>query len=146
MKKNIFLVDDDELEIEAMKRALNSGNLNNKFKLNFFMDGEAVINRLEGIDNSIEETDKNNIPHIMILDLNMPKVDGFEVLDRIRNNHKLKSMVIFILSTSRNTKEIKRAYSKNVAGYLVKEEMGKQYEKLSELLETYSNTVALPPN
>lgn len=144
MKNSIFFVDDDELEIEAIKRALNSRNLNDKFELEFFTDGEAVINRLEGIDNSDGIDDQYKIPHIMMLDLNMPRVDGFEILDRIRNNHKLKSIVVFILSTSKNPQEIIRAYSKNVAGYLVKEEMGNRYEKLNQLLETYSNTVALP--
>jgi CheY-like chemotaxis protein len=145
MKKNIFLVDDDETDVIAIKRALSRRVEEGKFTLDIFRDGEAVTERLEEIDVSTVEDD-NKIPDIMLLDLNMPKMGGFEVLDRIRNNHKLKRMVIFILSTSNNPEEIKRAYCKNVAGYLVKDEMGNRYEKLTELLETYSETVALPPN
>lgn len=129
----------------AIERALNSRVQEGKFELNIFRDGEAVTDRLEEISTSAVGID-NEIPHIMILDLNMPKMGGFEVLDAIRNNHKFRSMIVFILSTSKNPHEIKRAYCKNVAGYLVKDGMGNRYEKLSDLLETYSDTVALLPN
>jgi hypothetical protein len=53
---------------------------------------------------------------------------------------------IFLVNDETDFIAIKRAYSKNVAGYIVKDEMGNRYKKLSELLETYSDTVALPPN
>jgi CheY-like chemotaxis protein len=143
MRKNIFLVDDDETDVIAIKRAFNKKVHEGKFDLDIFRDGEAVTDRLEEIDAS---TTDNKIPDIILLDLNMPKMGGFEVLDKIRSNHKFKTMVIFILTTSNNPEEIKRAYGKNVAGYLVKDEMGNRYERLTELLETYSDTVALPPN
>jgi CheY-like chemotaxis protein len=145
MKKNIFIVDDDDMDIMAIERALKSKVQEGKFELNVFRDGEAVTDRLGEISVSAVRIE-NEIPHIMILDLNMPKMGGFEVLDVIRNNHKFRSIVVFILSTSKNPQEIKRAYCKNVAGYLVKGEMGNRYEKLSELLDTYSDTVALLPN
>ncbi|MFT4579749.1 MAG: CheY-like chemotaxis protein [Nitrospinales bacterium] len=145
MTKNIFLVDDDETDVIAIGRSLRTMIQEGKFDLDIFRDGEAVTERLEEIGASAGG-DENRIPDIMLLDLNMPKMGGFEVLDKIRNNHKFRSMVVFILSTSNNPDEIKRAYCKNVAGYLVKGEMGNMYEKLRELLETYSDTVALPPN
>ena len=116
-----------------------------KFDLDIFRDGEAVTERLEKISASVGG-DENKTPNIMLLDLNMPKMGGFEVLDEIRNERKFSPMVVFILTTSNNPEEIKRAYSRNVAGYLVKDEMGNRYKKISELLETYSDTVALPPN
>jgi CheY-like chemotaxis protein len=145
MKKNIFLVDDDETDVIAIKRALRRKVQEGKFDLDIFRDGEAVTERLEEIGASADG-EGNKIPDIILLDLNMPKMGGFEVLEKIRNDHKLKTMVVFILSTSKNPQEIKRAYCKNVAGYLVKDEMGNRYERLTELLETYSDTVALPPN
>ena len=143
MKKSIFLVDDDEIDVDAIKRALNNKVQEGEFDLDIFRDGEAVTQRLEEIGASVTD---DKIPDIMLLDLNMPKMGGFEVLEMIRDNHKFRFMVVFILSTSKNPEEIKRAYCKNVAGYLVKDEMGNRYEKLTELLETYSETVALPPN
>lgn len=145
MRKNIFLVDDDETDVIAIQRALKTMVQKGKFDLDIFRDGEAVTERLEEISASDEEVE-NKVPDIMLLDLNMPKMGGFEVLDKIRNNHKFRPLVIFILSTSKNPQEIKRAYCKNVAGYLVKDEMGNRYEKLTQLLEKYSDTVALPPN
>jgi CheY-like chemotaxis protein len=143
MKKSIFLVDDDEIDVDAIKRALNNKVQEGEFDLDIFRDGEAVTQRLEEIGASVTD---DKIPDIMLLDLNMPKMGGFEVLEMIRDNHKFRFMVVFILSTSKNPEEIKRAYCKNVAGYLVKDEMGNRYEKLAELLETYSDTVSLPPN
>jgi CheY-like chemotaxis protein len=145
MKKNIFIVDDDDTDVMAIERSLKSKVQEGKFELNIFRDGEAVTDRLGEIGASAVRIE-NEVPHIMILDLNMPKMGGFEVLDVIRSNHEFRRMVVFILSTSKNPEEIKRAYCKNVAGYLVKDEMGNRYEKLSELLETYSDTVALLPN
>jgi hypothetical protein len=53
---------------------------------------------------------------------------------------------IFLVYDETDVIAIKRAYSKNVAGYIVKDEKGNRYKKLSELLETYSDTVALPSN
>jgi hypothetical protein len=53
---------------------------------------------------------------------------------------------IFLVYDEIDVIAIKRAYSKNVAGYIVKDEMGNGYKKLSEFLETYSDTVALPSN
>jgi CheY-like chemotaxis protein len=144
MKKNIFLVDDDETDVLAIKRALRTMIQEGKFDLDIFRDGQAVTERLEEISASAGG-DEDNTPDIMLLDLNMPKMGGFEVLAKIRKDRKLSPMVVFILTTSNNPEEIKKAYSQNVAGYLVKDEMGNRYEKLSELLETYSDTVALPP-
>jgi hypothetical protein len=53
---------------------------------------------------------------------------------------------IFLVYDETDVIAIKRAYSKNVARYIVKDEMGNGYKKLSEFLETYSDTVALPSN
>jgi len=144
MRKKIYLVD-DEIDVLAIKRVLRTMIQEGKFDLDIFRDGEAVTERLEEIGASVEG-DEHKITDIILLDLNMPKMGGFEVLKIIRNDNRFRSMVIFILSTSKNPQEIKRAYCKNVAGYLVKEQMGNRYEKLTELLETYSDTVALPRN
>ncbi len=143
MKKNIFLVDDNEMDIMAIERALEDKVQAGKISLQVFNDGEAVINRLEEIQKKNLYLDKT-LPHLMILDLNMPKMGGIEVLERIRNDPENKSMVVFILSTSSIPSEIKKAYQNNVAGYLVKDEMGIGYEKLNEFLEAYSNNVSFP--
>lgn len=68
-------------------------------------------------------------------------MDGLEVLEVIRNDPKLKSMVIFVLSTSSNPIDIRKAYQQGIAGYLVKSEQGNRYEKLKDLVQSYSNAV-----
>ncbi|MFT4580195.1 MAG: CheY-like chemotaxis protein [Nitrospinales bacterium] len=143
MKKIVLVVDDDKTDVMAIQRALQSMVLKNEIEVEVFNDGDEVIARLK--DGPTTEAYKDSpVPYIMFLDLNMPKMDGLEVLEVVRSDPKLKSMVIFVLTTSNNPTDIKKAYQKCIAGYLVKSEQGNRYEKLKDLVQSYSNAVTPP--
>ena len=140
MKKTVLVVDDDKTDIMAIQRALHGMVEKDEIEIEVFYDGDDVIERLKEVPTT-EANSASSVPYIMFLDLNMPKMDGLEVLEVVRNDPKLKSMVIFVLTTSNNPIDIKKAYQQCIAGYLVKSEQGNRYEKLKDLVQSYSNAV-----
>ncbi len=134
----ILLVDDDDVDTEAVVRAIKRHGLPQQVVV--ANDGNEALNILHGSHQS------KHIPQpiIILLDLNMPGMSGIEFLQSLRANPKTASTVVFVLTTSGTDHDKQAAYNKNIAGYLEKGAMGKRYEKLSELLEKYHNTVTLP--
>jgi CheY-like chemotaxis protein len=143
MKKIVLVVDDDKTDVMAIQRALRNMVQENEIEVETFYDGDEVIERLKSGPET-EGCSDFSIPYMMFLDLNMPKMDGLEVLEIVRNDPKLKSMVVFVLTTSSNPMDIGKAYQKCIAGYLVKSEQGNRYEKLKDLVQSYSNAVTPP--
>ena len=74
----------------------------------------------------------------------MPGMNGFEYLDVIRNDDKFSSNVVFILTTSNDDNDRSKAYHKQIAGYMVKSDVGPQFGNLSRLLMDYSSAITLP--
>lgn len=137
-KVNILLVDDDDVAAESVVRSLRKHTVD--FPVTLARDGiEALeILRREHTDLSIEK------PYIILLDLNMPRMNGFEFLQEIRGDKHLHDSIVFVLTTSDFDTDKTRAYHENIAGYMVKSSVGPQFTKLASLLENYRNTVALP--
>jgi CheY-like chemotaxis protein len=75
----------------------------------------------------------------------MPRVDGLEFLDFLRDDPQLQGSVVFILTQSTRQEDIIAAYDRQVAGYLVKSNLGEDYSLLPQLLVTYCRLVALQP-
>ncbi|WP_141289365.1 response regulator, partial [Ideonella azotifigens] len=80
----------------------------------------------------------------VLLDLNMPRMDGFEFLQQLRADPALCDEVVFVLTTSDADADRVRAYHENVAGYMVKALVGPQFAKLAQLLVSYRLAVRLP--
>ncbi len=83
-------------------------------------------------------------PFIVLLDLNMPRMNGFEFLAAIRQDAQLRDSVIFVLTTSDSDADRSRAYQELIAGYMVKSAVGPQFSKLAGLLNEFSRVVKLP--
>jgi len=138
MKKVLLLVDDSIVDLEAITRAIQKSKLD--LEVECTEDGEEALRILK--QNYAGERPR---PYLTLLDLNMPNVDGFEFLDTVRNDPTLCEMVVFVLTTSDNPTDIKRAYRYKIAGYLVKNNQGLRYEKLIDLLAAYVNAVEPTP-
>lgn len=135
---NILLVDDDDVAAESVVRSLQKHTVD--FPVTLARDGiEALeILRKTHPDLSIEK------PYIILLDLNMPRMNGFEFLQETRSDKQLRDSVIFVLTTSDFDSDRTRAYQESIAGYMVKSAVGPQFSKLAALLNDYRNIVALP--
>jgi CheY-like chemotaxis protein len=83
-------------------------------------------------------------PLLVLLDLNMPRMNGLEFLRELRLDPALKGTVVFILTTSGAEADRARAYDENVAGYMVKSAVGPQFSGLARFLTEYRSTVLFP--
>lgn len=135
---NILIVDDDDVAAESVVRSLRKHAMD--FPVTLARDGmEALeILRRQHQDLTIEK------PYLVLLDLNMPRMDGFEFLQEVRSDAKLHDAIIFVLTTSDAESDRIRAYDENIAGYMVKSAVGPQFIKLANLLENYRSTVSFP--
>jgi len=83
-------------------------------------------------------------PRVILLDLNMPRMSGFEFLQHMRADPALHDEVVFVLTTSDADNDRARAYEENIAGYMVKSLVGPQFSRLAHLLSSYHAAVRLP--
>ncbi|AQT59681.1 two-component system response regulator [Cellvibrio mixtus] len=137
-KINILLVDDDDVSAESVVRSLRKNAVD--FPITLARDGMEALEILRETHPhlSIEK------PYLVLLDLNMPRMNGFEFLHEVRGDKTLHSSVIFVLTTSDAESDRMRAYEENIAGYMVKSVVGPQFSKLASLLESYRSTISLP--
>ena len=105
----ILLIEDDAIEIMKINRVLSSMPENHKvIEVN---NGEDALSYLK---------ENENLPDVIFLDLNMPKINGIEFLSILKKDEKLKFLPTIILTTSNNPKDIMECYRIGVAGYVVK--------------------------
>ncbi len=103
-------------------------------------DGVEALEIMRGQHDSLRLTK----PCIVLLDLNMPRMDGFTFLDELRKDSDLHKTVVFVLTTSKDDVDRSRAYERYIAGYIVKENTGVNLNSLIQTLENYWRLVDLP--
>ncbi len=135
-KAQILIAEDDLDDQLLLKSAFKDNKID--CQVTFVSDGEQLLTYLK------DSIATSTPPHLILLDLNMPKIDGREVLQQIRNDASLSHIPVLIISTSSAEGEIKTAYSLGASAYLVKPA---SYEKLLLLVKNlsafYFETVAL---
>jgi CheY-like chemotaxis protein len=111
---NILLVDDDEIDVKTVKRAFAKNNIINPLFI--------ARNGLEALDvlRAAGDTAMPKERRLVLLDLNMPKMNGLEFLREIRQDSALHSLTVIVLTTSDDERDRVEAYNFNVAGYIVK--------------------------
>lgn len=135
---NLLLVDDDEVDVQGLKRAFAKNRIGNPITV--ARDGIEALEYLRG------ENGKTKLPkpNLIILDLNMPRMNGLEFLETIRADNEFKSSVVFMITTSKDEEDKTRAYGHNVAGYIVKQDPAKTFLEAVSLLEHYWKVVEFP--
>jgi CheY-like chemotaxis protein len=109
---HILLVDDDDVDVMNVKRAFKRNNIVNP--LYVASDGIEALDMLR---------DKRAIPgerRLILLDLNMPRMNGLEFLRTLRDDPQLRSLTVVVLTTSDDERDKVEAYNLNVAGYILK--------------------------
>ena len=132
----IFIVDDDETDIMVIKRSFKKAGIHNSVMVAH--DGAEALQMLQ--DNMVPR------PYIILLDLNMPNMDGHECLEEIRKDPILMDSIVFILTSSDSDEDKARAYQNNVAGYLLKEFAGEDIKNVAAMLQSYWEAIQLPPS
>ncbi len=111
---HILLVEDNEGDIMLIKEAFEEAKLANE--LTILKDGEQAITYLEK-KGSYKEA---GVPDLIVLDVNLPRVNGHEVLQFIKYNSKLKHIPVIMLTTSSSNTDIKLSYDNYVNCYITK--------------------------
>lgn len=114
----LLLVEDNINDAELAIRELKKHNLTNN--LFHVKDGEEAIEFIFGIGKYSESRNVNHSPKVVLLDIQMPKVNGIEVLQRIKSDDRTKSMPVVILTSSKEDPDIKRCYDLGANSYIVK--------------------------
>jgi CheY-like chemotaxis protein len=113
IEKRILLVEDDEDHAELISDVLREDNTKEiKTEVTLKKDGQEAIDYFQD--------EMQSQVSLVILDLNLPKVDGMEVLKFIKKNSRYRSVPVVILSTSSDQKTIDNAYKNGANGYFVK--------------------------
>lgn len=107
----ILLVEDDEVDVMNVKRAFKKNNISNPLTV-----ASNGIEALEHLNSLAQE----ELPKIILLDLNMPLMGGIEFLRELRKNERTHRLSVFVMTTSNQDNDKIEAYNLNVAGYILK--------------------------
>ncbi|MEJ6981511.1 response regulator [Pedobacter sp. P351] len=114
-KNVILLVDDDELDVISVQRSLKK--LDEEYELYTAYNGIEALGILRGIENSAK---LNQLPDVILLDLNMPKMNGIEFLRVLRADERLKNIKVFVMTTSGEEADRRATEQLGISGYLIK--------------------------
>jgi CheY-like chemotaxis protein len=114
--KRILLVEDDPKDVELTLTGLSEYNLANEVVV--VRDGEEALDYLYRRGNY--QTRANANPAVMLLDLKLPKLNGFEVLERVRTDDNLKMIPVVVLTSSHEERDLVKSYKLGVNAYVVK--------------------------
>ncbi len=131
-----LLVDDDEVDREVVRRMFSQLKLANRIVE--AGNGKDALNILRGENGH----DALNRPFIILLDINMPIMDGHEFLNTIRADDDLKDVVVFVMTTSHTYSDRQKAHDNNVAGYIVKRDLLKQNPEQSFLAPIMASDIS----
>ncbi len=129
---NILLVEDDSVDVMNVQRAFKKNNITNPLHIAF--NGVEALNMLRGING---KTKLNPQPRIILLDINMPKMNGLEFLKELRSDPDLKSITVFIMTTSNDDQDKIEAYKLNIAGYILKPLSFEKFVNAVSILNSY---------
>lgn len=130
---SILHVDDDESHLEIVRRNLEDAGLAPADVINV-RDGQAALDYLRGEGPFTERT---RPPDLVLLDLRLPKVDGLEVIGRVKGDARLRKIPVVVLSTSSVGRDIGEAYARGANSYLVKPTSFREFAGLLGALNEY---------
>jgi CheY-like chemotaxis protein len=137
---NILLVEDNEGDIFLIREAFEE--IKSKNNLEVVKNGEAALNFLSNSDKCKDK----KLPDLIIMDINIPKINGHEVLEKVKRNSNWKHIPIIILTTSSSKLDILKSYEKMANCHIVKPNEGEEFSQVIQNIENFwTNTVILPP-
>lgn len=137
----VLMAEDDEHDIIATQRAWKKNNISNK--LYIVNNGEECLDYLYQ-RGKYSEPDSAPRPGILLLDIKMPKMDGFTLLRHIRNDDKLKKLPVIILTTSRAEEDRVKGYDLGVNAYIEKPIGFENLAKAVNAINIFWELVELP--
>lgn len=143
VRKTLLVADDDENDIRLLKRAFFKIGIDVPMRI--VRDGEEAIQYLHG-DNHFADRETFPLPELLLLDLKMPRANGFEVLEWVRKQVGLRRMLVVVLTNSDEPQDINRAYDLGANSFVKKPDDFTNLVKISQKLHDYWLETNLCPN
>ena len=132
--KPILLIEDDIVDIMTVKRAVKELNISNP--LHIAENGEEGLEYLE--------TNKNSLPCLILLDINMPRMNGIEFLRVAKSSPNFRMIPVVIITTSKEDRDRWESFTLSAAGYMIKPVDYRQFVQLMSTIEKYWTLSQLP--
>ena len=132
--KPILLVEDDNVDAMTVRRAMKDLNVPNG--IIHQLDGEDALEYLRSSD--------NKRPCVILLDLNMPRMNGIDFLKIIKNDNELKQIPVIVMTTSKDERDKMESFEFSVAGYIIKSADYKKFAESLKILNLYWTLSELP--
>ena len=136
---SITMTDDDSEDQFLVRTVLD--DLDYKIDFNTLNNGEELVTHLEH-----ELTNGKNFPSLILLDINMPKMNGLEFLKELRSDPELKHISVYMVTTSSDDSDVAGAYEYNVAGYILKPVDIAHFEGTFKLITDFWRLCEFPKN
>jgi CheY-like chemotaxis protein len=134
----LLLVEDDDGDAKAIGRAFKSAKIANP--VHRAVDGVEALEILRGTNGRA----KLVAPFILLVDLNMPRMGGIQLVKALREDDVLRASIVFMLTTSKREEDKLAAYDLNIAGYIIKETAGRDFLDLVTMVDCYWRLVEMP--
>jgi CheY-like chemotaxis protein len=135
---HILLVEDDDGDARAVERAFLKARIANPIVRAH--DGVEALETMRGTNGR----KKLHRPYMLLVDINMPRTNGLDLIKAIRADEDLHNAVIFVLTTSNRDEDKESAHSMNVTGYILKQNAGEDFLRLFSLVDCYWRIVEMP--
>jgi CheY-like chemotaxis protein len=134
---SILLVEDSAIDLDIALRAFKRCQLCNPVQI--ARDGEEVVEFMQQWETG------HPVPNVILLDMNLPKIGGLEVLKRLKSHEDFKAIPVIMLTNSGNERDIHDAYQLGANSYVIKPMDFGSYKELASQIETYWCRVNTPP-
>ena len=130
----VLLVEDNHDDVFFMQEASKAADV--PHSLTIVNDGQTAVDYLAG-ENGYHDRERHPLPDLIVLDLNLPRRTGHEVLEWLRAQPALRTVPVVMLTTSTDKSDIERAYQLGVSSYLVKNFSYAQFREVVRIIFTY---------
>jgi CheY-like chemotaxis protein len=140
----VLIAEDDEDDRKFVESSMKQMSRKDDIIVKIVCDGDDAIDYL--YQKGKYDSQNAPKPHIIFVDINMPKKDGIQLIREIKQDESLAYIPIIILTSSQSERDVKRGYSKGASSYITKPSVYKEYEEIMKRLETFWFSVARIPN
>lgn len=130
----LFLIEDDDIDAMTISRSFAKQKIKN-----------PIVRAYDGLE-ALEMLRAGQVPYpyVILLDLQMPRMNGLEFLEELRKDEQLSSSIVFVLTTSKVERDIDESYKQHIAGYYVKDDAGLQFMDIVDVFDGYWRIVHMP--
>jgi CheY-like chemotaxis protein len=132
---HLVVIEDDDVDIENVVRSLNRNGIFGEITV--FRDGLEALQALRREPFTVQAR-----PLLILLDLDLPRLNGLEFLDALRGDAYLRGTTVFVLTLSDRAEDKLAAYDRQIAGYILKSKLGENFALLPKLLRSYCRLVS----